>query len=453
MHPRGICEWTFRVIVLASIFVRTQESSLEEQRGPRAPGVSRTAAEREAEFVIRALRDSRNQEDGSTEGITTSLVEHGASAMDAMIQILVERKIPALLPTEHQQVLSVPQRRLLLEALASNREGAIEAIESRLKTHGSMDDRIAGVYVYGVAGQARDLPRVLELALLDDEPEPAPALLEALQFAFTETLVRHPDAFTSLGFMIGNVRPELRQTLIFAVGATRDSRGLEVLAEILPFHPELVDVAIAQARLLGRSGDPDVNARFAAEIGPLLDGERVELACAVAHALGELAVCEAVPQLIELLESQSLPLREGALWALRRMSRHNYSASPKLWQLWFESEEKWWKERSPKEFDRLGHGTFTQRLRALQTLADRSLHRDEIAESVAFALEQHDPAVRTRACQALGQLGSPAGSLALAWALADREPAVRAAARAALAEIHAVEIPDEPEACMRLLRL
>jgi len=404
--------------------------------------------------IVRALRDSRDGDAPPSEQIVASLAEPGTAALAPLLDILVDQRLPALLPTEREQMLSVPQRGLLLAALARGSSHApIPAIESRLEIEPTVGVRIAALHVYSEMGDAHHLGRVLELALSEQETELDPRLEPPLRATVSRILVRDPGGFRTLGSVIAGARAELRTALVFALGATRDPRGVDALAHLLAFHPELAGVAVAQVRQLGRSCDPVANRRLAEEIRPHLGSERAELCCAAARALGELGDAASVPRMIELLEAPSPSVRDSALWALRRSSRLAYPALQEIWRRWYEAEQKWWETQAPRELERAARGNRSDRLQALQALSERTLHREELAARIAELLSEDDEVVRRLACDALGRLGSPAGSDEILRALRDAEEGVRLAARSALSSIHEVELPEDPEDCRRLLRL
>lgn len=428
--------------------------ALSALMGPQA--LAGTARERSApgpvEAAVRALRDSRHPEARPVSEVAAELAEPGR--WEPLLDLLLAGRVPALEPEEREQILSVPQRELVLAALERVGDPSLRAIEARLPRPPSIAQRAAALWVHAAAGDRWSFERVLALALRDGEDELPPALEEPLREAFARILVRDVEAFEHLGATLVRARPPLRGPIVFAVGATRDRRGVAVLADLLPFNGDLVDVVVAQARLLGPSDDPHVNARMAELLRPLLSEGRPELARSVARTLGELGDADGAPLLVDLLESPSEALREDAHWALKRMSRAAYPADVGLWRRWHEAEHAWWSERSEQAFRDLERGSLRERLTALQALADRTLHRDEIAERIGDALYLSPAVVRKRACEVLARLGSPAGSRALAWTLDDPDAELRAAARAALTAIHGVtSLPDDAETCMRLLRL
>ena len=311
--------------------------------GP-APQLSRPAEVRSQETdalrdrLVEALRTSRKPDGPDHEEVVATIRNLGSSAVGPMLEILVQRRIPGLREGDEVQILSQPQRDMLLAGFALWSPGTtIASIEARLAVASGPNERLAGIYVHAAVGQGTHLERVLELALASDQvtlpPERLPKEFEkAVRLAFARILGREAGAFRSLRTILERAPACFHRPIVFALGDTRDACAIEPLALVLAFHDDLAPLIIGQVRLLGRSSDEAVNRALSSEVRGYLDSERVELACAAARSLGELGDDECVPRLVEMLESPIPPVVDSAHWALRRLSGLQLPPLPGPWR-------------------------------------------------------------------------------------------------------------------------
>lgn len=414
---------------------------------------------RVGDSAVALLRASRAKDGPSTDEVVARLHGLGAAALEPLLDLLIARRIPPLVEGERLQTLSVPQRDMILATLARwSPRSSLTKIEARLSTENSPAVRLAAIYVYSAVGEARDLARIGQLALGSEPDAAQPAelsedLASAVRTAHAAILRRDPSGFRWLRAEIDRAPACMQVPVLFAVGDTRDPCGIDVLARVLAFHPQLADMVVAQARLLGRSCDAEANRALAQEVRPYLDNERVELACAAIRSLGELGDDDLAPRLVQLLESDRPAIADSAHWALRRLSRLELPKQAGPWKAWLRSEQDWWANDSERLIVGLTRGSRATRVQSVAALGSRTWRRTELALEVAAALADKDPLVREQACSALGQLGSPVVSEALINALEDETAKVRVAARAALAAIHSRALPEDPAACREALHL
>jgi hypothetical protein len=408
---------------------------------------------REAVPLIRALRDTRAKPPPPPEPTVELLAGSGAPAIPHLVDILVAGRLPALDLSERVQTLSVPQREMILEALSRSGPGlALKDVEARLVVDGAtVPERIAALYVLACAGDSTRLHRAIELALAPEETELTGPMDDAFRCAFERILRRDPRAYSSLTRELETARPELHVAALGAIGTARSPESIETLTRMMSLRRDLADAILAQVHLVGRSRDLVLNRELASAAAEHLDPSRPELCSMAARAIGELNDSENVAALIELLEAPSVPVRESALWGLRRISRLELSENRKLWERWHQGELAFWRKYAPSYFSQLQRGSRATKMKAVNELGKRSLFRDETALAIADVLLEPDPVLRTTACQALAGLGSPMAFPRLADALEDSEEAVRAAAHAALQKITGKAIPNESELCRKQL--
>lgn len=445
LHSVGLAAW----LVLAA-------GSPRSSTGPAPCTEERDAV---LETLVEALRTSRNPDGPDHEEVVATIQGLGSGTIQPTLEILIQRRIPALREGDEMQILSQPQRDMLLAGLALwSPRTSIDAIEARLALAPGPRERLAGIYVYAAVGQGAQLGRVIELSLPPEPDAPPPERLpkdteKAVREAFARILSRDPRAYRSMRTTLERAPACLHRPIVFALGDTRDPCGIEPLALVLAFHEDLAPLIIGQARLLGRSADETANRVLASEVRRYLDSERVELACAAARSVGELGDDESVPKLLAMLESPLKPVVDSAHWALRRLSGLTLPALPGPWRASLSSDQLWWDTEATEMLDTLVNGTQPERLAAVGSLGGRPWRRADLAREVVATLEDPDEAVRLKACAVLAQLSSPAATEGLLGALGDTSDAVAQAAHKALVAIHGCALSTDPDEIRTALHL
>ncbi len=409
--------------------------------------------------AIALLRDSRRKDGPSHEQVVESLARGGPEVIDPLLDLLRDRRLPPTSEGERPQTLSLPQREMILGALARWSPRVVLAnMELRVAVEPTEANRVAALYVYSSHGVARNFPRLLELAGGPPNPETEAVTLtaeeaDALRSATTRILTRHPGGFRELAPALERASADELRPLLFAIGDTGDPCAVAVLGPLLARHPELAPITISQARRVGASSDAHANRALADAVRPYLASERTELASAAARALGELGDASAAPDLVAMLSTGDPALAESSHWALRRLSRLDFGLRLEAWSAWLASEREWWDLEAPQRLEELVRGSRATRLAAVATVGARTWQRHEATESVLAVLWDNDPLLRESACHALGQLASPTALPRLVEALADPELRVSAAARGALVSIVGTSLPEAPDECRKLLHL
>ncbi|MBM3989935.1 MAG: HEAT repeat domain-containing protein [Planctomycetes bacterium] len=409
--------------------------------------------------AIAVLRDSRRREGPSHEVVVERLVRCGTEVLDPLLDLLCERKLPALCEPERAQTLSEPQREMIVAALSRWSARAVLAnMDARVELDPSEPIRVAALYVYGSHGSARELDHVLELATLqpalpDGATDLSADLAEALRTAVARILGRDERGFRDLSRVIGRAGADQARPILFALGDTGNACSIPALASAMSIHPELAAIAISQARRVGASMDHEANGALSSAVRPHLGAARVELASAAARTLGELCDAASAQRLVELLDAAEPALAESAHWSLRRMSGLDFGPCREAWVAWLASEREWWNGEASERIDELVRGSRATRLAAVASVGARTWRRHEAALALVAALRDNDPVLREAACHALGQLGAPLSLPHLVETLSDSDPRVSRAAREALESIAGTNLPDTAEECARALHI
>ena len=163
----------------------------------------------------------------------------------------------------------------------------------------------------------------------------------------------------------------------------------------------------------------------------------------ISIALARARVEAAIPDWIELLESESRGTRERARRSLEEVTGLALGATGTRWLAWYESECSWYEEEAPAVLAELESAEDAHALDAVRTLSLRRLHRDELSEAIVQLLDHPNPAVRQCACSALESLGSPLALPALSAALADEDDVVARGAWSALRRLTGLDLPQD----------
>lgn len=442
-------------VAAGSLVWATPQDPLPSPETPQPAPVARpidSTPERAKAFEI--LRRARKDRALGAEVFAAELRGLGPDVIEPLLDVLFAHEVPPVQPDETHQTLSIEQREILLATLSSfHAARTLHSAELRLAAQPSAVARVAGLWVYSAVGDVPELARAVQLAHVERETKLPAKCEEAFRAAVTKILVRNPAGFSGLSGLVLRAPPELHRSFVFAIGDTRDPRGQETFARLLTFREDLVDVTVAQCRLLGPPLEPEVREELGRVLEPLLDSTAPQLCAAACRALGEIENENSIPRLIELLESTELTVRENALWALKRCSRLNLPPRAEAWSRWFREMQAWWDERAHGLFVDLRDGQRLERMLALEELGRVAIYRDEITDHVTPLLSDGDVLVRRRACDTLHALGMRSAAPALLTALEDSDGEVRSKARGALEALLARTLPDDPSECRRLLKL
>lgn len=401
---------------------------------------------REASVHVAAiLRASRKKGAPPAEALAARITERGIKVLGPLLERLDQRTVPktGLEPDERDQILSDPQREIVLLALARlDRRPVLAALEARGVPPGP-ERTLVDVAVLGAVGDARELERIVALCAASPEGDPRERSAEEAGRAIERILLRSSGAFEALPRLYELACRELRPEMLKALGGARDPRFLPLLARTIELHPELEPLAVAQIVPIGRSIDRDVNLALADLLRPRIEGGLAPVSPAAILALGELGDEASVPRLIEILEEGRRDLASNAHWALRRISGQRFAERADLWKTWYEAETRWFERELGRTLADLRSSDPGRVTSAMRALAARTLRRDDVAYDLEHLLRRREAPLRALAARSLGDLGSAAAVDALIAARRDEDQKVSAAATQALEALRARGLPRD----------
>ena len=427
---------------------RQQEPSAAEEEAESVydPLLAHDPSREVSLHVAAILRASRKKGAPPAEQLAARITERGIKALGPLLARLDERTVPktGLEAEERDQILSVPQREIVLLALARlDRRPVIAALDARATPAGP-ERTLVDIAVLGAVGDARDLERIAKLACAaGDGGEPRERAAEEAGRAIERVLARSAGASEALPRLYETACAELRPEMLKAIGAARDPRMLPLLARTIELHPELDALAVAQIVPIGRSFDRDANLALADLLRPRIEAGLTPVPPAAILALGELGDEASLPRLIEILEEGKRELASNAHWALRRITGKKFVDRPDLWKTWYAAETRWFERELGKTLGDLRSNDAAKVAAAVRALSARSLRREEVAHDLGSLLQRREGALRAMAAQALGELGASAGVEPLIAARRDVDPRVAAAAAQALGSLRAKGLPRD----------
>lgn len=289
-------------------------------------------------------------------------------------------------------------------------------------------------------------------ALLDEysaaDPEwlGAPAVQDRLAGALGRVVSRERDSVYLLTSHLSDAPTLVLIPAARALAAEGRAPGRTMLAELLDHDPE-VDLVVLRA--LG-----EVDARTAADdsamsitvLRPYLSARdpraRVQAAISLAH-LGD---SDSARPLIEGLNDDDRRVRRACLRGLRELSGLAWSAEPRRWTEWHQSEERWLRLSLRTLRRDLRSDSPGDAVRAVRDLSAHPLFRRKLAPLLLTGLEHVEGSVSAAACSGLERLKEPTVVADLVGYLTDSRPAVAKAVSRCLVAITGQSLPAEAQA-------
>lgn len=405
-----------------------------------------------ARRAIALLRDSRLPDAPATEDTVEALSLVAAASFDDLAGVLVERRLPPLTEGQAPQTLSIPQRAMILDAVADLDPALVRSrVEGLLDGRDDDAARAAAVDLRAAAGEARDLAWMVAVLKPAQSPAPGPLALEAYERGLQRLLGRDPRAYEAAAEIWRRGERELLPGLVRAIGAAGDPAGLPLLLKVATWDAQLAPLAIGQVRHVGPAEDRAVNRAFGDLLRRRLEGDDAGQRRMAMVALAELGDFNALPKLLDVLEEED-GLERDALWSLRHLTGMHFAEAPR-WRRWYAAELRWFDEEYPRVVYDLHSLDPARSLAAARVMAQHRLRRHELATELARALDGALRVHRTTLCAGLEALGSERGVPSLVRTLEDPRPEVRAAAVQALRTITGESLPADAEPGRRELGL
>lgn len=396
----------------------------------------------ELSHLARALRSARRSDPPLREALVQTLSSHGAAAIEPTLDLLVAQRVPKTAPEEGRQVLSRPQRDLLLAALGRQEARAVRTVvEGRLARARTLLEWRVGLWALAAAADGGTTSELLR----DWRERGAPALKhDDWSLAFSLVLSRDERGFSDAARFWPDALPEQQRGLVEAAGDLGQPQGLELILSVLDAsRDDLGVIAAGQVLRIGRSYDTQVNRALGARLREWCDPARPALCQTVVQALGELRDRESLPRFIELLDSGDDGLRGAALSALRRASGTALKSTRDTWARWLAAQESALAVAPRRAVPRLAARELDTVLDGLRELRTLRIDREEVVGWIAPVLQRSEPGLRIVACEVLGEIDDRSAAPLLLFACDDRDKRVAAAARAALRTIVGHDLPVE----------
>ena len=411
----------------------------------------------EAGVIASCLRASRSNPAAASD-LAARITASGPHAIEAVFDVLVERRIAPVREGDAPQVLSVPQRAILLDVLRRLPPDSVRAqAVARLRAAQPDDEAVAlaVVHALGAVGQAGDLQKVVALAPRRHE-EGASWTRDAraaVKLAVESILVRDPRAWTVLPGIVRTTDHVAARTLLEALGTRRDPRALAVLFESLHAHPTLSPLAVATSVKVGPSLDGGITDEFVSWMADQFAGARSEHGQSLLRAIGALDDGSHAQVLIDALDDEDSEVRRAAAWGLQRMTGFGYPATPAPWRAWWEEEQRWHEEDRERLREELASEDPGLVASALREYAGHRAWRGELAEDVLVALDRPEPGLRLAALDILEGLNAISAIGPMAALLDSSDSGVRDAVRRTIGSISGLDLPEDPRSALALLNL
>ncbi len=439
----------YLALLICSLAPASAAPTARQDQGDERPRFERwsgtiSESERNAAEVLRASR--REQDDGARAKLGQRLWAIGKGDPNALMEILVRARVPETAETDAPQILSTPQREMVLAALAAlPPERVRPLVRARLEDANSDTVRLAAVHVLGVIGTAADIAEVCKLTPRDAEGRPTESGRDALRGAICSILQRDGSAWMAVSGVLRSQRSEIQSPILNAVGDAGGARAFDVLFDAARASRRLEEQAVSLLRSVARDVGAEDRRECSSWLAAELRNGRPEFVRTMLQTIGVLDDGTHVPQLIEYLADENQNTREAAAWALRKITGASYPTDPALWKAWYALEQRWMLRERPKLCDSLSSSDRGKVTAALRQYAERRTFRDELALDLLPLLKrpEHDVVVRT--CEVLACLNSAIAVESMLPLIDSVNPSIVAAARTSLEDITGRTLPATSE--------
>ncbi|MFT5050185.1 MAG: HEAT repeat protein [Chlamydiales bacterium] len=309
-------------------------------------------------------------------------------------------------------------------------------------------ERVAALQLIGAFGDASMIQSLVLWAQPGDPHARAP---RAVKSALTDNVAlltsHHPRAMRALPGLYAESNLSLVAPLLQALRDSASATTVEVMIDMLgriPAADPLVLAELAQVAPLARR---PVKSRLRLRVRAYLSfpHDRTSMLEAIV-ACRNLGDVDAIPALIEFLESEDPVLRERAHETLKELTGQHHPPLAKRWSDWHASSMRWWKNEARAELNTVRNGNPADATRAVLELSKRDLFRHRLSEELAPALARTERELVVLTIASIGHLGSPLSVPALLETLSRPDVDIRRAAFLALRRITGEDHGEDPHA-------
>lgn len=273
----------------------------------------------------------------------------------------------------------------------------------------------------------------------------------AFEGSLAQQLNRVQDAEDQLYRLDRRCRPEQRALLVRAAGSTSTQGAIGYLAALIGRDEDLDRLVVREIARIAARQDVVLDVFHLTGLRQLIHSTDPELRRLATAALGALGDVDSFELLTGFLDSRD-PREQGtARRSLQGISGVDLGAETESWTNWYEAEQTWWDERSPREFERLRSTDPREVHAAMAILVRHPLFRDSITAELGPLASHDDAVVAAAACRALARLRSPGAIPWLVEALADEDEARRKQAGDVLREWTGLDLPPDHQEWTREL--
>jgi HEAT repeat protein len=386
----------------------------------------------------------------------------GARAAPVLVGMLAgEIEAPLVLPgttpgAEERPVhpLALEQRpQVLREALACLPPSAVlEHLATRLESGLDWQTRL---WIADLLGRLEDPEACVLLVDLVEGFEAVELrrryVQETLERALVAHLVRAPETLDVVWESGFDAPAERLGLYARAIGATRTSHGIDLLADWLDMRPEAdVELLTQIGRSLGAGGLAVPPATLDA-VRSKLQAQEPEVRRSAIIAAGRLRDEAAFEDLVRMLADQPELVSASARWSLKAIAGMDLGADGQAWLDWRQRELAWLEEQGPAVLEDLQSKVPGVVLAAVTEALRHPLHRHVVADALGPLLAHPDPAVARGVCVAIARLQSSHSVPWLLAALKQADPELSSHAAQALHLLTGLDLPAEHDAWSRAL--
>ena len=244
-----------------------------------------------------------------------------------------------------------------------------------------------------------------------------------------------------LGRLVDAVATDLRVAIIDGIATSRDHRlATRQLLGLLDHTDDLDGALLNRLLRVARGKRRAIPASLAQPVRARLSAADPFIRREAAFAAGAIGDTSSIRELIALLGDDKSSVREAAHDSLCRLTSLKISGDPHRWRRWLDRQERWWEERGQAVLARIPRAGLGELVDLAAEVADKRLHRDEVARALIPLTRRDDPRYVELAISALGALRSPIAVSAIHAHTGSDHPLVAKRAAAALSSLNSAGI-------------